>query len=1146
MNAKSFRNVTKVAVLLLTLAMVLGVLLATPLSVGAASSHTQDGLKVTITTDKNKYAADEDIQVTVKIQNNNTYAVQEISVDTLLPEGLVLKDGSLSENKITVEAGGSYEISLVATLSDELKETEKETDTEKVPVVEEPQGTDHFGSGFRLPFSMLLIALGVLVLLIVIVVIIVVIVKKSKKAMETLCILLCAAMLLPMVPMDVFDVGADPVESTITVEKKVKVDGTLYTVQTDVKYYNFRAEDTIPPDDTEYTRSEWIALLAEKLDMDLSADAELIDYYYLDVRGDANAVAIELAQAYGLLPPPDVEDPEQDIPLFYPNAIADREFVAYTAVKAKGFEEHAFDASGWEDVGSVTYVDEAAIAVGVGYLTLSGNKFNPTDPITTQDIERIFTVFDQLDASTVVDPDDAHDNSVYLDGVVKDAIASIEDYSVEQDGDVYFVTMPLNSASNSISTGDVIVLPCTDTYYTGYSFRVDAISDYTGTRVLTCTVPQIEEVYEELDFAGNGTPLVGEFIPAEDVSCEYDANGSVTEDGEAYPLNINMGGTTKIPGTLKFTVREKKFSEFFKASGTVEVEIPEVACIVKASIGFLSGVKVKEFTFSVQEKIKIKGELEHTLAESGYELTNSLGNTRWEGGRVELGRLPIAIGSTGLSLDIVFFYNVEAKGTASISYTIVSKQGYQYKNGTGRAIFEFNDSMDLLELKGSAKAGLGIAADLCALKMFDLVGYSVEFGLGFNVSYTAHVLTDGLLHCGDVTLYAYATSGLDKETVVGKFLKNVMHYTMEFEHQKNPHKLKFHLENGSRVPECTLGTGSISGYIYSEGTRELLQDARVKLYSGGFLGTNLYKTVYTDASGKFLVDDLNPGEYRIVVSATGYMTYDSQVKVTANADTYLEAFMMIDRSNTEDSVYVSGTITDALTGYGLSYCNYAVRSGWENREGDVLMSGEFYDNDYYFYLPSGNYTLEVSKEGYITNYVNIAVGTTAVSGANVVLNPEGMGGFEDADGFRIVLTWGETPRDLDSHFYGPKSSGGTFHIYYSNKTYSGVADLDVDDTSSYGPETTTLHTIEDRGVYSFLVHDFTNRSYYESNALSMSGAKVQVYVGGVCMYTFNIPMNRVGNVWHVFNYDASTGALIPVNAFGCQESTSDILNYYTP
>ena len=49
-----------------------------------------------------------------------------------------------------------------------------------------------------------------------------------------------------------------------------------------------------------------------------------------------------------------------------------------------------------------------------------------------------------------------------------------------------------------------------------------------------------------------------------------------------------------------------------------------------------------------------------------------------------------------------------------------------------------------------------------------------------------------------------------------------------------------------------------------------------------------------------------------------------------------------------------------------------------------------------------------------------------------------------------------------------------------------IAELDVDDTDGYGPETTTLYDIN--GTYEFRVVDFTG-----SGTMSSSGAVVQVY-----------------------------------------------------
>ena len=98
------KHMKRIASLLLTLSLVLCVLLTLTFSVNAASADSQDGLTITITTDKAEYSSDEDIQVSVNIKNNNSYKVENVSVETLLPEGLVLKNGNLVVTGIDVDA----------------------------------------------------------------------------------------------------------------------------------------------------------------------------------------------------------------------------------------------------------------------------------------------------------------------------------------------------------------------------------------------------------------------------------------------------------------------------------------------------------------------------------------------------------------------------------------------------------------------------------------------------------------------------------------------------------------------------------------------------------------------------------------------------------------------------------------------------------------------------------------------------------------------------------------------------------------------------------------------------------------------------------------------------------------------------------
>ena len=426
---------------------------------------------------------------------------------------------------------------------------------------------------------------------------------------------------------------------------------------------------------------------------------------------------------------------------------------------------------------------------------------------------------------------------------------------------------------------------------------------------------------------------------------------------------------------------------------------------------------------------------------------------------------------------------------------------------------------------------------LCAFNLIDLAGYAGEAGIGFNGSFTPHILATDTLYCGDLTLYAYAKSGIDQETVVGKFLKDVCHYTLEIEHlgnnAKNRRKKKFHVENGSVVPECTFGTGELKGLIASADENEPIAGARIRIYSGETLGENLVRTIYTDETGNYSVDNLTAGTYSIEIAATGYKKYDMQVEITENATVYNETLLMIGRNGEDGVGTVTGELKDALTGLPIQDMTYNIREDWNNTTGTVLETGTFDASTYELSLNPGNYTLEIIKENYITNHINIAVVLDETKTYNVTLSPENSS--IDADNLRIVLTWGEYPWDLDSHLYGKDklTDSDVFHTCYWAKNYyqgsTAIAKLDVDDTTSYGPETTTIYELNDDMKYSYYVHDFTNGYSSSSTAMAASGAKVQVYAGNVCYFTFNVP-NEGGTWWHVFDYDPATDALTPVNA----------------
>ena len=89
-----------------------------------------------------------------------------------------------------------------------------------------------------------------------------------------------------------------------------------------------------------------------------------------------------------------------------------------------------------------------------------------------------------------------------------------------------------------------------------------------------------------------------------------------------------------------------------------------------------------------------------------------------------------------------------------------------------------------------------------------------------------------------------------------------------------------------------------------------------------------------------------------------------------------------------------------------------------------------------------------------------------------------------------------------------------------------AAELDRDDTSSYGPETTTIYgTVE--GEYLFTVHNYSG-----TPDMTVSDATVKVYFENQQKpyKTYYIPKEKTGyRYWKVFKYNTKTRQITPIN-----------------
>lgn len=169
---------------------------------------------------------------------------------------------------------------------------------------------------------------------------------------------------------------------------------------------------------------------------------------------------------------------------------------------------------------------------------------------------------------------------------------------------------------------------------------------------------------------------------------------------------------------------------------------------------------------------------------------------------------------------------------------------------------------------------------------------------------------------------------------------------------------------------------------------------------------------------------------------------------------------------------------------------------------------------------SKKYPVSFSHKDYIDTEFEVEVMAGTIIRNRYSISPKMPLGY-----LRVVLDWGESPRDLDAHLV--KTNG--YHISYRNMMVSadGVAKLDRDDLDGQGPETITATSIDKNAEYLFFVHDYSNQNSPSGTKLSNSTASVKVYGDNRLLQIFNISPDKAGVVWKVFKI--VNGMVVPLN-----------------
>lgn len=329
----------------------------------------------------------------------------------------------------------------------------------------------------------------------------------------------------------------------------------------------------------------------------------------------------------------------------------------------------------------------------------------------------------------------------------------------------------------------------------------------------------------------------------------------------------------------------------------------------------------------------------------------------------------------------------------------------------------------------------------------------------------------------------------------------------------------------------TAGFARIQGYVYDANSTPM-SDATINLYADD--KQSLLYSGQTEQNGCYeLYVPSEEENYFMSICKDGFKNcdiYDVNVN-DGQIGAYQDTAYLFDTQDVD--VDVKLTLGDAFnknsSGTGmklLSNAQVSVREGMNNRYGDILFTQVADSNGYLcLNLKQGVYTIEVNAEGYETIYYNI-IGNPNSDNIYELYTSPNLGDGEVA----IVLTWGARPSDLDSHLFTTKGNT-TSHIWYGRLMDENSNYLDVDDTTSYGPETVTIRDFNSNDYYKYCVVDYTNCSagLYNSYDMSNSGATINVFSNDGMTGVYHVPTNMNGVIWEVF--EIRNGQLLSIQRY---------------
>lgn len=291
------------------------------------------------------------------------------------------------------------------------------------------------------------------------------------------------------------------------------------------------------------------------------------------------------------------------------------------------------------------------------------------------------------------------------------------------------------------------------------------------------------------------------------------------------------------------------------------------------------------------------------------------------------------------------------------------------------------------------------------------------------------------------------------------------------------------------------GNGTVSGTVRDVNTESPLANVTITADNNA--------TTMTDASGNYSFSVPN-GLRVVTASLNTFFPSVAAVFVSENQTTPQDFYLA---ATSATPGMIQGTVLNATNNNPISGATVQV-SGGQSATTDA-------SGNYTITLDAGTRAIFASMSGFYTSNVTILrVQSSQTVTQNFSLAPEFVSG---SGRIRLVLSWGQTPNDLDSHLLTP---GGGHVAYYArgDSTSSPYAVLDVDDVSGFGPETITIYQFQ-TGTYKYFIHNYSG-----SPDITTSTALAQIYDDNGLVSQLNIPTSPVNGsrYWYVCDINGAT------------------------